>query len=85
MFTKEDKKFFRGKKWNKKQRKELEKQGSPPLKLNHIDLSKEEIEILKKEIADVLAISKKDIGEPNTKSCCETMMEYQIRTANERR
>jgi len=36
MFTKEDKKFFRGKKWNKKIRKELEKQGSPPLKINII-------------------------------------------------
>jgi len=30
------KKFFRGKKWNKKQRKELEKQGSPPLEINLI-------------------------------------------------
>jgi len=85
MFTKEEKKFFRGKKWSKKQRKELEKQGSPPLKLNHIDLSKEEIERLKIEIADMLAVSKKDIGKPNTKGCCETMMEHQIRTVNERR
>jgi len=72
-------------KWNKKIRKELEKQGSPPLELNRIDLSKEKIKILKKEIADVFAISKKDIGKPNTKGCCETMMEYQVRTANERR
>jgi len=34
--AKELKKFFRGKKWNKKQRKELEKQGKPPLELNQI-------------------------------------------------
>ena len=36
--TKEAKKFFRGKKWNKKQRKELKKQGSPPLKINLIKM-----------------------------------------------
>lgn len=69
--------------WNKKIRKALEKQGSPPLELNHIDLSKEEIKRLRIEVADALAMSKKDIGKP-TKSGCETMMEYQIR-ANERR
>jgi hypothetical protein len=34
--TKEAKRFFRGKKWNKKQREELDKQGKPPLKINMI-------------------------------------------------
>lgn len=34
-------KFFRGKKWNKKQRKELEKQGRPPLKINKIKSGQE--------------------------------------------
>ena len=62
-------------KWNKKIRKELNKQGSPPLKLNHIDLSKEEIKLLKKEVVDALAMNKKDIGEPNTKSCQEMQQE----------
>ena len=38
LWTKEAKKFFRGKKWNKKQRKELKKQGSPPLKINLIKM-----------------------------------------------
>ena len=36
LWTKEAKKFFRGKKWNKKQREELDKQGSPPLELNRL-------------------------------------------------
>lgn len=39
--AKEEKKFWRGKKWNKKQRAELEKQGSPPLKLNRIKSGQE--------------------------------------------
>ena len=39
--AKELKKFFRGKKWNKKQRKELEKQGKPPLKINRIKSGQE--------------------------------------------
>lgn len=34
--TKEAKRFFRGKKWSKKQRKELDKQEKPPLKLNRV-------------------------------------------------
>ena len=34
--AKEEKKFWKGKKWNKKQRKELERQENPPLKLNRI-------------------------------------------------
>jgi len=38
---KEWKKFFRGKKWNKKQRKEMEKQGKPPLKINRIKSGQE--------------------------------------------
>jgi len=32
--ARELKKFFRGKKWNKKQREELEKKGKPPPKIN---------------------------------------------------
>ena len=36
LWTKEAKRFFRGKKWNKKQRKEMEKQGKPPLELNQV-------------------------------------------------
>ena len=84
LWTKEAKKFFKGKKWNKKQRKELEKQGSPPLKINRIDLSKEEIEILKKEVAEALSISKKDMGEPNTKSGAEMQREaYKGKTIEE--
>ena len=39
--AKELKKFFRGKKWNKKQRKELERQGKPPLKINMIKSGQE--------------------------------------------
>ena len=39
--AKEEKKFWRGKKWNKKQRKELEKQRKPPLKLNRIKSGQE--------------------------------------------
>ena len=35
------KKFFRGKKWNKKQRKELEKQRRLPLKINKIKSGQE--------------------------------------------
>ena len=38
---KKEKKFWRGKKWNKKQRAELEKQGEPPLKLNRIKSGQE--------------------------------------------
>ena len=35
------KKFFRGKKWTKKQRKEMEKQGKPPLEINRIKSGQE--------------------------------------------
>ena len=39
--AKEEKKFWRGKKWNKKQRAELEKQDKPPLILNRIKSGQE--------------------------------------------
>ena len=39
--ARELKKFFRGKRWNKKQREELEKQGKPPLILNRIKSGQE--------------------------------------------
>ena len=39
--AKEEKKFWKGKKWNKKQRKELERQENPPLKLNRIKSAQE--------------------------------------------
>lgn len=39
--AKELKKFFRGKKWNKKQRKELEGQNKPPLQINMIKSGQE--------------------------------------------
>ena len=39
--AKELRKFFRGKKWNKKQREEMERQGRPPLKINKIKSGQE--------------------------------------------
>lgn len=39
--AKELKKFWRGKKWNKKQRKLLEEQGKPPLQINKIKSGQE--------------------------------------------
>jgi len=38
---KEEKKFWRGKKWTKKQRIELERQEEPPLKINRIKSGQE--------------------------------------------
>ena len=39
--AKELKKFFRGKKWNKKQRGEMERQNKPPLQINKIKSGQE--------------------------------------------
>ena len=43
--------------------------------LNHIDLSKEEIEMLKNEVAWALGMSKKNLGKPNLKSGAEMQQE----------
>jgi len=37
----EEKKFWRGKKWNKKQREEMRKQNKPPLQINKIKSGQE--------------------------------------------
>ena len=80
--AKELKKFWRGKKWNKKQRKELEKQGKPPLQINMINRFKSGQEIQREQMRGHMGLTDTEgmtITEENMKklffelnNCCIT-------------
>ena len=75
--AKELKKFFRGKKWNKKQRKELEKQGKPPLQINRINGLKSGQEIQREQMRGHMGLTDTEgmtITEENLKKLMSALL-----------